>query len=163
MICGWGYLLQQIPFKNKWIVAILILKPKSSAHLQWALICGHLLAFLAVIQLPFGVFLISTFFIIGHFGWYWFQQPHTKIKTITYYQENQWVLVLSKQEVEAQLLESTLFLYWLIILHFKTQDNQWVSMVIMPDMLEKQQYKKLCFYLNNFVFAKEKGNNLASK
>ncbi len=70
------------------------------------------------------------------------------IKNIEYQKDMQWMLVSSNQKlITANLQQNWFVLSWLVILYFKIDSNKNIITIILPDMIEKNDFRLLKLHL----------------
>jgi len=96
---------------------------------------------------------MSFGFILSYFIYCWKQASNLQYPVIVYYKkENNWVLYSGNQGLEVTLLKSSINIYWLVILHFKTKKNKLIPFIIPKDALSKEQHRLLRMYLRTSSF-----------
>jgi hypothetical protein len=128
----------------------LVLEPGVSRYLKLYLIVIHGLA-LAVLVTPFNMPLMFRFMlaviIVGSFIWNWRRSrlnDSARVVRLVWEVDGDWTLRWNDatQRV-AQLRPETYESTWLVILHFQLQAGGRLSVVILPDMLDRQSFRRL--------------------
>ena len=128
----------------------LVLEPGVSRYLKLYLNVIHALA-LTVLVTPLNLPLMFRFMlaviIVGSFIWHWRRSrlnDPARVVRLVWEVDGDWTLWWNDatQRV-AQLRPETYESTWLVILHFQLQAGGRLSVVILPDMLDRQSYRRL--------------------
>ena len=128
----------------------LVLESGISRYLLLYLIVIHALA-LAVVIAPLNlhivVRLILAVVILFSFLWHWRRMrlnDPTRIVRLVWEVDDDWTLWSNDStELVAQLRPETYESRWLVILHLQLQQGGRRSLVILPDMLDRQSFRRL--------------------
>lgn len=124
----------------------LTLKP--SKYLKAYLPGIHLLPLVLLLQpVALGLMLrvIMLALLIVSFYYYWFNYlpGHNALKTLRLRSDGIWVLEYEKYSKLASLKTNSFISGWLLILRFKTGNRKVLHQLILPDMLDRNNYRRL--------------------
>ena len=128
----------------------LVLEPGNSRYLIFYLIVVHVLA-LTVLVSPLNLPVLVRFTLVVmlgiNFTWYWYRlrlNDPARIVRLVWQADDDWTIYCNDStEQLAQLRPETYETRWLVILHWQLAQGGRRSLIILPDMLERQCFRRL--------------------
>ena len=120
----------------------LLLDLKPSGYVRIYLLCVHLLALVAVWLLPLDWYLQLLILVLLGFS-YRYSRRQQAMRYQLLWREYGWLVRSDDTEYGAQLLASSMVTAWLTVLSFRLETGQSLSLLILPDSLSPDQYRRL--------------------
>ena len=132
-----------------------IIKPKPSFLLKAWLIGIHLMTSMALFFLPLWVALLMLGIICFSFIQNWLALiEHPKITTLILYHDDTWLLqTQDQQEISVDLLVSSIKTAYFVLLHFRDEQGNFLSKLIVKDSLSQETWRRLQVQLKIMVFS----------
>ncbi len=132
----------------------LVLEPRASRHLFTVLLVVYLLAVLALFlptTLPWYGRSVVLLIIILSARSTLYKTRFQTIKNATWKMNGDFELkLLDGKHIQARLLAGSLVTEWLIILRLACADNTKYNWLILPDMVKRETYRRLCVRLRQW-------------
>ncbi len=74
---------------------------------------------------------------------YFAQIKHNQYRQVIWHEANQWTIQSSTKTIQAQLVPDSYVSPWLTILCFRTETNKKLSIMIFPDAINPETFRRL--------------------
>lgn len=115
----------------------------TSRSLIWFVLFITLSAAVCVILLSVQVIIKLLACIAIAAAGYFAVTKNNQYRQLIWYEDNHWIIKSGKSDVKAALLPDSYVTPWLTILCFRTEDNKKLSVMIFPDAIHPEQFRRL--------------------